>query len=149
MSCPHNNSVLLGERSVFGIIKIEHAIPHCGPEVVRLQSKQKLKDSCMEVSVETWTSGASSWVKLVHPICQRRLFVVKENSTVFYAGRTRNCNFGKCKNGWFRFEGNIGPPPPRTNTNLLRNVIDTKNRSSSITSGNNQSLSNTLDRVIY
>ena len=42
----------------------------------------------------------------------------------------------------------ISPEIPRTHTNLLANIVDTENRTTGIGAGNDESLLDTLDRVL-
>src|SRR6185437_4151643 len=81
MRSAHDDTVLIRQLSVQRVVLIERAVPHGGPQVIRLQPKQQFKDSLIKQMIE-------AAVFFVDPIRERWGLIIEENPAILYGGFT-------------------------------------------------------------
>ena len=131
MGCAHYNAVFVCERGIQRVILVEGVVPHRGPEVVGLQSQQQFKNLGIELMIVVA-------VFFFHPSGEGWRFIVQENSAVLNCRRSLHIGARLYKEFIVMLDGNVGPPIPRRNPNLVGKVIDAVNCSAFIAPRDNQ-----------
>jgi hypothetical protein len=122
--CTHHDTILIGKRLVASVVDIEHAVPHSGPEVVSLGPEQQLKNLGVELSAK-WCAIRRLRVAVVGPAGQSRCFVVDEETPVLDGGSLLDLGGLEKVDGVVGLGGYVGEPVPRGDTDLLGNIVDT------------------------
>ena len=79
-----------------------------------------------------WSTIRRNGVDLVGPSGQRRGFVVDEETTVLYGGSLLDFRGLERINGFMGFSRYVCKPVPWRDTNLLRDIVDTVDGTSTI-----------------
>src|SRR6185437_10056570 len=131
------------------VVLIERAVPHGGPQVIRLQPKQQFKDSLIKQMIE-------AAVFFVDPIRERWGLIIEENPAILYGGFTFDVSSRLDVQRIVMRDRNIRPTIPGRHANLFRDVIDSEDRAALVAAGNNESagdpwqwMRNHLDQVRF
>ena len=127
----HANAHIVSCLHVQWVIGIEHGIPHGRPHIVTLQSEHQFKHSCIEFMV-------IAAIILLHPSCQARSLIVQEDATILHGRLTIRIDTLLDIKLVVLLRRHIRPVIPRAHTNLLAQFIDTVNRTTLVTTCNDQ-----------
>ena len=127
----HANAHIVSCLHVQWVIGIEHGIPHGRPHIVTLQSEHQFKHSCIEFMV-------IAAIILLHPSCQARSLIVQEDATILHGRLTIRIDTLLDIELVVLLRRHIRPVIPRAHTNLLAQFIDTVNRTTLVTTSNDQ-----------
>lgn len=129
--CSHYNAILICERLVAWVIDVEHTVPHCWPKVVCAGSEQQLEDMSIELGSKR-TVASVLRILVVCPSGQCRGFVIDEEATVFDRGGPLHFDSVQCVDLIVALRGHVGEPMPWGHADLLRDIVDSVNCTSTI-----------------
>ncbi len=133
------------------VIEIEGIAPHGRPEIVALQTEKELEDVLVEIMVEASGIGVAiriAWQALdgrigellFDPTREAGGLVVEEQATVLHHRLAIGIDARMDEKAIVLCYGHIGPPGPRRDTQLARELVDAILGAALIGAGDNQHL---------
>ena len=127
----HHDPVFVREFGVERIVLVECVVPHCGPEIVRLQAQQEFEYSFVELVVVIP-------VRCLHPTGESGRFVVQEDSAVLDRRLFLHVTPRPDEERVSMHHGYIGPEVPGRNADLFGEIVNPVDGSALVAPGDHQ-----------